>query len=62
MFPHGFVILDASLTVINNSNLPARVAAEHTLKKDVLNDGFLCDQHDAVVCKYTMRIITNIIF
>ena len=49
-----------SLTVINNSNLPARVAAEHTSKKVLLNDGFVCDQHDAVVCKYTIRIIANI--
>ena len=30
---HGFAILDASLTVINNSNLPARVAAEHSFVK-----------------------------
>ena len=57
---HGFSILDASLTVINNSNLPAQGAAEHTLKKGLLNDGFVCDQHVAVVCKYTIRIIANI--
>ena len=47
---HGFAILDASLTLINNSDLPARVDAEHTLKKVLLNDGFVCDQHEAVVC------------
>ena len=56
----SFATLDAAWDIIKESQMPARIAAEHILSKSELASGFCCDKHEELVCKKIIRVICNI--
>ena len=59
---NSFAILDASSTVISDSVIPVREAAEYILQNICKNDGFTCEEDDERARKYVNRIVTNVFY
>jgi hypothetical protein len=57
---HGFAILDAASDIIRQSELPSRYAGEDLLKTVLVNEGFVCQNHEIAANFRAIRIIMNV--
>ena len=56
---HGFAVLNAAASFIQESDLPSRFAADDLLKPVLYNEGFGCQQHESIANNRAILMIAN---